>query len=70
MRTRCERCGIGYLGRQVGEVCGDRSGPRRLRMRAEAAGREYIGPDACRGTLVRPGWEWKFFAKRGNRCRM
>jgi hypothetical protein len=50
--TRCWPCGCGYLGREPGERCLDRSGPRRRRMQAERAGIEYLGPDSCLGILV------------------
>ena len=53
--TRCEACGCGYLGREPGERCLDRSGPRRRHMQAERAGVEYLGSDACLGVLVRRG---------------
>jgi hypothetical protein len=53
--TRCHACGTGYLGREPGERCLDRAGPRRLRMQAERAGTEYLGNDACLGVLVRRG---------------
>jgi hypothetical protein len=53
--TRCWACGRGYLGREPGERCLDRAGPRRRRMQAEQAGTEYLGNDVCLGVLVRRG---------------
>jgi hypothetical protein len=58
VKTRCERCGIGYSGRHVGETCNDRSGAIR---RAVKEGHDVIVP--CRGLLVRPE-EFRFYNNR------
>jgi hypothetical protein len=52
MRTKCSRCGIGYRGLRVGDVCGDRSGAIRQAVR-DGVDIETVVLTPCRGLLVR-----------------